>query len=104
MPKRRLSPLLIALILLTACLGGKGGTPPPAAATPVQGRPSLTAPKTVIQFATYDHDQGRYQNLVEAFNQDNPGIEIRLVSIDEILGLSPQQRKWPDDAWPPRLT
>lgn len=52
-----------------------------------------------IHFAIYDRDLNRYEALVEEFEKDNPEYNVRLVSIDETLGLKPGGIGWPDDAY-----
>lgn len=108
MIRRLLLLLLMTATLLVACKGSRDKTPTPAPAgkdTPSQGEPTITsvpvaqAEKTVIRFATYDWEQGRYYDLIETFQEDNPGIEIKLVSIGEILDLDSGQRHWSEDAW-----
>ncbi len=52
-----------------------------------------------IRFAIYDWDLIRYEALAEVFEEENPAIKIKLVSIDETLGLKPGGMGWPDDAY-----
>ncbi|MCI0725269.1 MAG: extracellular solute-binding protein, partial [Chloroflexi bacterium] len=79
------------------------GDPPPTPTTAASVENSDTTGggedgRKTIRFAVYDFEQGRYQGLIEAFEEDNPEIEIKLVSIDEVLGMGPVGREWPDDA------
>ena len=97
--------LVVLAILLSAC----GGNPPTpqAASTPAPGAQSVpgaqpTPPEgvnqTTVLFAVNEYELASYKDLIEAFEKDNPGIKIKAVSINEILGVSPLDAKWPDDA------
>lgn len=88
-------PLLLPVVLLLACLGRR--TEPAPTMEPLR-RTNRTA-RTVIRFAAYEWEHQRYGDLVQAFEADNPGVEVRLVSIDEVLKLGREDRSWPDDAW-----
>jgi multiple sugar transport system substrate-binding protein len=62
--------------------------------------PATGDEQVVLRFAVYDADQGRYWDLIEAFEADNPDIQIKVVSIDEILGFgTAYPRDWPVNAW-----
>ncbi len=60
--------------------------------------PASQADKITIQHAVYDWDTGRYEDLIEAFEEENPDINIKLVSINEALGIGSLGGEWPDDA------
>ncbi|CAG0935893.1 hypothetical protein TFLX_04744 [Thermoflexales bacterium] len=87
--------LVVLSILLSAC----GGTPTPeAAATPVPGaQPTPDPNQTTVLFAVNEYEMASYNDLIKAFEKDNPGIKIKSVSINEILGLGPLDTQWPDD-------
>ncbi|UCC62925.1 MAG: extracellular solute-binding protein [Anaerolineae bacterium] len=106
MTRKVLLLLLLTATLLTACSGGKGNTPTPvppdrdgSQSRLVNGELPVTAEPITVRFATYEWDQGRYEDVVKTFQGDHPNIEIKLISIDEVLGLGEGQRAWPDDAW-----
>lgn len=105
--KKILFLVLIATTLLAACGGSKGKTPtpsplstePPAqVTTTAESKPAAPAETITIRFAIYDWEQDRYAALIKTFEADNPGLEIKLVSIGDILDLS-SEFAWPDDAW-----
>jgi multiple sugar transport system substrate-binding protein len=86
---------LIISLLLVAC-GKKEESP---ASTPTPETPGAGEGRTGISCAVYDWEQADYEDLVEAFEEANPDIHVRLVSINEILELDPMGGEWPDDAW-----
>ncbi len=98
--------LLIILLLGVACGGGEEEpTPTPAPvveepeaeATPAAVESEAEEPVTV-KMAVYDSFQGLYTDLITAFEEENPDIAVKLVSIEEILGLENIGQEWPDDA------
>jgi len=92
-------------LLLAAC--GKTeeapvSTPVPATSAPATSVPATPEPgeePTTILFAVSDVEQPLYESLVESFEEANPGIHVRLVSINEILELDLLGGDVPDDAW-----
>ncbi len=91
--------LVVLSILLSAC-GGSTPTPE-AASTPVPGAqptPPEDASQTTVLFAVNEYEMASYNDLIKAFEKDNPGIKIKSISINEILGLGPLDTQWPDDA------
>ena len=98
---------LLLAILLAACGGDKDETPTsaaPATEVPVQSEPTAVieaepAIETVsIRFAVNDIEQGLYKDMIAAFEEENPDIKIKLVSINEVLELDSIAAGWPDDA------
>jgi multiple sugar transport system substrate-binding protein len=89
--------LVVVSILVSAC---GGGTPAPsAAATPApDAQPTPDVNQTTVLFAVNEYEMASYNDLIKAFEKDNPGIKIKSISINEILGLGPLDTKWPDDA------
>ncbi|MDY6876225.1 MAG: extracellular solute-binding protein [Chloroflexota bacterium] len=74
-------------LLLTTC-GGDG-----------EETPAAEGERGTIRFAVYDWEQATYDDLIEAFEEANPGLHVQLVSINETLGLAPMGAiEWPDDA------
>ncbi len=51
-----------------------------------------------VKFAVYDFQQGLYNDLIDAFEEENPDIKIKPVSIEETLELESLGAEWPDDA------
>jgi multiple sugar transport system substrate-binding protein len=76
-------------------------TPDGGPAPTVDTAPPATGhERVVLRFAVYDWDQGRYWDLIEAFEGDNPDIQVKVVSIDQILGFGEgYPRNWPVNAW-----
>jgi ABC-type glycerol-3-phosphate transport system substrate-binding protein len=98
--RNKLLLLLVVLSILVSACGG--GTPAPSAAsTPVPGAqptPPEGVNQTTVLFAVNEYEMASYNDLIKAFEKDNPGIKIKSISINEILGLGPLDTQWPDDA------
>jgi ABC-type glycerol-3-phosphate transport system substrate-binding protein len=89
--RRRLGPvwtLFLAAALLAAC-AGPAAMPEPA---PL-GAPATTAPTTganggpepvTIGFAAPEFERAAYQPLIDTFNAENPDVQVRFVSLDEV--------------------
>lgn len=89
--------LVVSSIVLSAC-GGSTPTPE-AAATPVPAaQPTPDSNQTTLLFAVNEYEMASYNDIIKAFEKDNPGIKIKAISINEILGLGPLDTTWPDDA------
>jgi multiple sugar transport system substrate-binding protein len=106
--------LLVAVLLLAAC--GAPATeeaPSPGGATPAPSKaveatqPPAVAPtkppaateRTTIRFAINDYEQPMYEDMIKAFEEENPDLHIEVVSVNEVLGLGPLgQMEVPDDA------
>jgi multiple sugar transport system substrate-binding protein len=54
---------------------------------------------TILRFAVSGIGQARYENLIQAFEAENPGVRITTVSIEETLGGGRALGAWPDDAY-----
>src|SRR5690554_209107 len=99
--------LLVLLLLLAAC-DRREGTATPAADAPTRaaaeaaggaGASGQSAPEGVrLRMAVFDWESGSYGELISAFEAENPGIEIELVSVEETLGLDAGAGAWPEDA------
>lgn len=93
------SKLLLMLVALSIILSACGGTPTPSASTPVPGaEPTPSGDQVTVLFAADELLMATYNDLVTAFEKDNPGIKIKVISINQILGLGPTGGKYPDDA------
>lgn len=110
--------LLLLLLLLVSCSGNKeAGRPaattimPTIESTGNTGSNSVentTGEKTtfvneddtiILRMIAYDWELGSYRDLIETFEIENPGIEIKMVSLEETLGLgSSEVAMWPEDA------
>ena len=86
-----MSAVLTVALLLTACTDGGKGTPvsSPASSTRAAGGERVT-----ILFAVNDSEQFLYKDLIAAFEEANPSMHVKLVSIQETVGSG-----WDDDAW-----
>lgn len=98
---------LLIVLLLVAC-GGKEEEPA-ATAPPTEAPAEIEATATsepapeietvTIRFAVNDIQQGLYREMIADFQEENPEIEIKLVSIEEVLELDSLAAEWPDDAF-----
>jgi ABC-type glycerol-3-phosphate transport system substrate-binding protein len=89
---RRLLSLLILASLLASCAGG-GPAPAPSAVVPVPG--ATTSPDgaegATISFAVWDYERPAYEPLIERFMDENPGITVVLVPMDDIASTPNNQ-------------
>ena len=92
--------LLLLLVVLSIGLSACGGnTPTPSASTPAPGQePTPDANQITVLFAANEVLMASYNDLIAAFEKDNPGIKVKTISINEILGLGLTGGQWPDDA------
>jgi ABC-type glycerol-3-phosphate transport system substrate-binding protein len=105
--KKLLILLLVVAPLLAACGPKEETTPPPtdvATSPPVSSEetvesvPTPQVEKVTIRFAVDDLEQALYQDTIRAFEEDNPDIDIKLVSINQTLDLGAVGGEWPEDA------
>lgn len=100
-----LSSLLALCGLLAACGGKEEPTQAPTAiptatvapTKPVQEESSSEA--VTIRFAVSDLEQPMYEDLIKSFEEENPDVKIKMISLNETLGLTAVGGDWPDDAW-----
>lgn len=99
---------IVLLSLLVACGSGEEdestATPAPAA-TEAQVIEEVTVAEieqavdpVIIRFAVFDFEQGLYGELINSFEEENPDIEIKLVSIEEVLEMDSLTAEPPEDA------
>ncbi|MBN1657334.1 MAG: extracellular solute-binding protein [Anaerolineae bacterium] len=99
--KKIILSICVTALLLSAC-GGDDAAPTRAPATPIPtSRSSAPAAEgqITIRLAIFDWDQGAYHDLIKAFEEENPDIRVKVVSINDLLGISlTGAMEWPDDA------
>jgi ABC-type glycerol-3-phosphate transport system substrate-binding protein len=91
--------LLLAVFLLAAC-GSEEPTRVPTAVPVVVEPTEETAPPedagvtetevveaVTVKMAMLDLELGRYDAMIEAFEEENPDINVQTVSIEELLGI-----------------
>lgn len=93
--KKLIYVILILSLSLSAC--GKKKESPAATSTP-EAAEGGDERKTVL-FAVNDFEKSLYEELVESFEEANPDVNVRLMSVNEILELGLMGGEWPDDAW-----
>jgi multiple sugar transport system substrate-binding protein len=83
----------------TAPNDNAAATAVPAADTPANEPEAATPEETVtLRMIAYDFEMGSYNDLIETFEAENPGVEIKMVSVEETLGLeSGGVGQWPED-------
>lgn len=81
--------LVLCLIAMVVAACGQKPTeaPPPAAATGAPSRAAAPGTRTVVRFAVSDWEAPQYEELIAAFEEEYPGIDIQVVSTNEVLGL-----------------
>ncbi len=96
---------LCAIILIVALLAGCGGqsTSSPQtsgdAPTAVPAGADSTA-TTILHFAVSGMMTEQYTDLIDAFEAENPGVHISIVSIEDTLGTGgPFSSSWSADAY-----
>lgn len=75
---------LLALLLLFSLLAACGGPSNPS--DPANGTPSDDGVAT-ISFATWEYDRPRYEALAQSFSAANPGIQVVIVTMDDIMNM-----------------
>jgi multiple sugar transport system substrate-binding protein len=98
----------LLFLSMAACSGtpDQNGTPPatlPHESGAVNNNQDVTAlveiDQVTIRFAVYDQEETGYIPLIQRFEEENPEIRIELVSINEIVGLTPAGGGWPEDGY-----
>jgi multiple sugar transport system substrate-binding protein len=91
------------VVLLAAC-GPALPAVPEEVTEPAENPTAETGDETastILRFAVSITDRGRYDNLIDAFEADNPDVHISTVSVEETLGMGGGMggREWPEDAY-----
>jgi len=96
---RRLLSSFLLIALLAGCSAAPelpGGTPLPSQ-TDTASNPNATAAPgesgpVTVSYAVWDYEQQLYEPLAKKFTAEHPNITIALVSLDDMMNVSPQQQ------------
>ncbi len=56
--------------------------------------------KVTVRMVDYEANQGRYRELMEVFEAENPDIDLQWISVEEVLNIDPNgAARWPDDTY-----
>ena len=91
-------PMLLIMALLVGCSPAASLLPGDATSTPTATNKDATA-TTILQFAVSGFQSDRYDDLIKAFEAENPDVHISIVSIEDTLGTGRGNSEWPDDAY-----
>ncbi len=79
--------LLMLLFVLAACRPGSSEDPGDEQANSNDpSKPADTAGQVRISFAVNGWERGRYDQVIKQFHADNPDVQVRVISIEEIVG------------------
>ena len=97
--------MVLVIAMLLSALGACGPAASPEPGDPVN-TPSAASQeetaKTILQFAVSGFQSERYDELIDAFEAENPDVHVSIVSIEDTLGTGrggPDSSNWPDDAY-----
>jgi multiple sugar transport system substrate-binding protein len=93
--------LCVVLMLLSACGGTASVEPPPPTDIPTApvAEQEQARDRVTVRFAAFDWELPRYEDLIEAFEEENPDVKIQVVSANEVLGISlTGDLEYPEDA------
>ncbi len=108
MNKKLIWLILLLVLVLAACSADTEEEPVPTPTaeetvaevteeSPVVAE-SADEERITVRFALLDIQQGLYGDLVDGFEEENPDVEIKFVSVEEILELESLASEPPDDA------
>jgi ABC-type glycerol-3-phosphate transport system substrate-binding protein len=89
---RRIFAFLALAVLLASCNGAvvPGATPTLPVGAPSPGpEPTPGGDQATISFAAWDYERSVYEPLAEKFNQENPGITVVIISLDDFMNVDP---------------
>ena len=87
--RRTLVALCVVALLLSGCGSSSTAVPSPTplpTATPTQ--PAAEVQRTVVRFAISDLEVPIYENLIATFEEQNPDLDVQVVSVNQVLELS----------------
>jgi multiple sugar transport system substrate-binding protein len=93
--KKILVVLCVLSMVLAACGGGDGQETPSPAPVPTAAptQPAVEQEpereQVTVRFAVFDWERPVYEDLIKAFEEENPDVKVQLVSANEVLGLGP---------------
>ena len=100
--------ILLLVLVLAACGTDPEDEPlPTATAEEVVAEVTEESPEAAevvddepitVRFAVLDIQQGLYGDLVDGFEEENPDVKIKFVSVEEVLELETLASEAPDDA------
>ncbi|MBN1138688.1 MAG: extracellular solute-binding protein [Anaerolineae bacterium] len=97
--KKNLSAIILILALLAAC-GGQSTTSPQGAAAPTAAPAGGSAAATTMLRFAVSGMADQYTDLIDAFEAENPGVHVSIVSIEDTIGAgSPFSANWSADAY-----
>jgi len=86
--KRILLAACVLVVLLPACSRRARGQPSPVPLpTVVPSRAVLEDERTTVRFAITDVEVPIYEDVIAAFEEENPDLDVQIVSVNEVLGL-----------------
>jgi multiple sugar transport system substrate-binding protein len=104
--EEKMKKLILLLAVLAMVLAACGGTPEVERPTPSpipttrgSSEGGQEQAGATIRFAIFDWEQASYKGLIAAFEEENPDVAVKVVSINEVLGLDLTGAvDWPEDA------
>src|SRR5687768_6810481 len=98
---------LLSLFLLIALLAGCSAAPELPGGTPLPNQPDAPGDQNAtavtgdgepvtVSYAVWDYEQQIYEPLAKKFTAEHPNITIALVSLDDMMNVSPQQQPGPE--------
>lgn len=96
--------ILVSILLVLALAACTPSTTPTPEGVPSQANTTVETTQdksdiSVLLFAVSEMNLGSYDSLIEAFQTENPKVEVKTVSIEETLGVRGFNGEWPDNAY-----
>lgn len=87
MMRKVLLVLCVAAVVMAACGQRPEEASPPTAPAGVTSPVATPDTRAVVRFAVSDWEAPQYEELIAAFEEEYPAIDIQVVSTNEVLGL-----------------